>query len=109
MTDGPTSGILWLPQESHDAAVSQFSNEEQARLRQQELHDFPQPEPRQTIWRYLETYKFKDLLETETLYLCQVSRLQHVDPNEGLMNRFQLEAMRAHFKDNEAQMQMDSA
>jgi len=45
-------------------------------MKQEELRHFPQPDPKAVLWRYLETYKFQDLLETGTLYLCQVSKLQ---------------------------------
>lgn len=105
MSDGPTSGILWLPPESYNAAVDRFSDTERAQIKEDELRHFPQPDDQETLWRYLETYKFKDLLESKTLYLCQVSKLEKIDPNEGLMNRLQLESLRRYLREDEAQLQ----
>lgn len=104
MTDGPTSGIVWLPPESYNAAVERFSDTEQARIREDELRDFPQPPDQATLWRYLETYKFKDLLESKTLYLCQVSKLEKIDANEGVMNQLQLESLRRYLHEDETQI-----
>ncbi len=67
--DGPTSGFAWLADES--AALRNFSDAERAQMAEAELRNFPQPEQDSAIWRYLETYKFEDLLKTETLYLRQ--------------------------------------
>lgn len=103
MNQNVQSGVLWLPPQSQNEAVNQFSDEERARLQQEELRHFPQPGARETLWRYLEHYKFEDLVRTRSLYLCQVTRLQDIDPNEGLMNRHQLEAMRVRFKGDERQ------
>ncbi|MBI4325797.1 MAG: hypothetical protein HY674_11105 [Chloroflexi bacterium] len=101
MMDGPTSGFAWLADES--AALRTFSDAERAQMDEAERRNFPEPEPGSTIWRYLETYKFEDLLKTETLYLRQVSKLAEDEPNEGIMNQFQRDAMRKHFANDPKQ------
>lgn len=104
MTEAPTSGILWLRPDSYDAALSRFPDKELAQMQKDELRHFRQPDDQATLWRYLETYKLKDLLESRTLYLCQVSRLEKIDPNEGLMNQLQLETLRRYSHEDEAQL-----
>lgn len=71
----------------------------------QERRDFPPPDKKATLWRYLETYKFEDLLNTGTLYLSQVAKLAKGEPNEGRMNRLQEEALFRELKHDRNQLE----
>ena len=95
MTEGPTSGIAYLADES--TALRSFSAVKRAQLIREEIRDFPQPDPNAVIWKYLETRKFEYLLQEKALYLCQVAKLAREEPNEGVMNKFQETAMRKYF------------
>jgi hypothetical protein len=56
-------------------------------LNAQERYDdiFPQPDYDQSIiWRYLDTYKYEDLIRSNTLYLRQLARFR--DPEEGTLS-----------------------
>ncbi len=101
MNEGPTSGILWLPSESYNAAVNGFSEEELNQLDAEQRHHFPPPDRKATLWKYLETYKFENLLKTKTLYLRQVAKLAEAEPNEGRMNQLQEQALIKRFGHNQ--------
>jgi hypothetical protein len=90
---GPTSGILYLAPESYDKVLSRFSLEELNQMDADQRRHFPPPNRKTTLWRYLETYKFEDLLNTQTLFLSQVAKLAADEPNEGRMNQLQEEAL----------------
>ena len=38
------------------------------------------------IWRYFDSSKFKDLLETSEIFLCRADKLQESDPYEGTLD-----------------------
>jgi hypothetical protein len=93
MNEGPTSGILYLSSESQDAALSRLPISEVNQIYADQRRDFPPPNQEATLWKYLDTYKFEDLLEKKGLYLRQVEKLAEDEPNEGRMNQLQEKAM----------------
>ncbi len=103
LVEGPTSGFLWLADES--AALRNFSPAERAQMAEQELHHFPQPPLNSTVWKYLDTFKLEYLLKEQALYLRQVAALANDEPNEGVMNQFQHEAMRKNSAGNPKQFE----
>jgi len=103
MNSGPTSGIAYLSQTAHEAALTQFSAEELNHLAAEQRRLFPPPNRKATLWRYLETYKFVNLLESETLFLCQVEKLAKDEPNEGSMNQLQEQALLKYLSNDQTQ------
>lgn len=71
----------------------------------EERRHFPKPNPSAKLWRYLETFKFEDLLKTETLFLCQVEKLAEGEPNEGRMNSPQEQALIKEYSENHVQLE----
>ncbi len=101
--NGPTSGIAWLADESR--ALKRFPAAKRAELAQEEIRNFPQPDRDASVWKYLDTFKFEYLLEQEALYLCQVAELARLEPNEGVMNKFQEAALRKEFARSPEQLE----
>jgi hypothetical protein len=102
--DGPTKGIIWVANESR--ALKHFTAAERKRLAQAATRDFPQPHRDALVWKYLDTYKFEDLLQQEALYLCQIAELARHESNEGIMNRFQEAALRKEFAHDTEQIEI---
>src|SRR5687768_5742974 len=102
--DGPTQGIVWVADQSR--ALKRFSAAERLRLAQAEIRDFPQPDRDAFVWKYLDTYKFEYLLKQNALYLCQIAELARLEPNEGIMNRFQEAALHKEFASDPKQIEI---
>ena len=105
MNSGPTSGVLYLSRTAHEAALSRFSEEELNQLDAEQRRLFPPPNRKATLWRYLETYKFEDLLESETLFICQVAKLAKDEANEGRMNQLQEQALLKYLSNDQTQLE----
>jgi hypothetical protein len=105
MNSGPTSGVLYLSRTAHEAALSRFSAEELNQLDAEQRRLFPPPNRKATLWRYLETYKFEDLLESETFFLCQVAKLAKDEANEGRMNQLQEQALLKYLSNDQTQLE----
>jgi hypothetical protein len=98
MNSGPTSGIAWISSEDAETARHRFTPAEQAAMLDQENRDFPLPSHSATVWKYYRPQHFQDLLDSATLYFCQVSRF--TDEAEARMNRFQSDSMERYLRDN---------
>src|SRR5476651_1832200 len=104
MNECPTSGILYLSNEAHEAAMNRFTSEELNQLMAIDRNQFPKPNKKATLWRYLETYKFESLLKNNALYLRQVAKLAEDEPNEGQMYKIQEESLLKYISNDLAQL-----
>jgi hypothetical protein len=57
------------------------------------FEDVKEPEPNQTIWRYMNLEKFLDLILSESLFFCRVDKLS--DKAEGTVPQKNVEEMYA--------------
>ena len=54
------------------------------------------------IWRYFDSSKFKDLLETSEIFLCRADKLQESDPYEGSFDYKKSYSFRSYKTDSNA-------
>lgn len=89
---------------AHETALKQSSEEELNRMSAGERRFFRPPYRKATLWRYLETYKFENLLNSGTLYLRQVAKLAEEEQNEGRMNQIQEKALLEYLSNDQTEL-----